>query len=207
MTDTDTRQVLVRLPAQLPLDLVSAIGNYISAALPGAMLGPGDGRGNAADVFAGGDLSMRETVERLRHATAAVEGVEYVPSEDDHVDDGLVLNRLTVDESGVVVGVGGNREVAERAAKNLLAAFIPYLDEQGATNYLQWDVMIPQRDEHGNWVGPDQRFAFIVVRPGKKSPHELRRDAEAELEKLRKRRTRKPKSRTSPSDASTDGGS
>lgn len=69
-------------------------------------------------------------------------------------------------------------------AKAVVEAFDDLCTARGATNYIDWETTVldpATRDaiEAGaDDIPPHRRYRFIVVRPGKKSPHELRVDAD-----------------------------
>lgn len=171
--------VLVQLPAGQSVDLFTAVGNLLDAALQGVMLHPGKGGESAAEVHLPDGMDCRRAAERLRRAAATIQGTEYVPEprDDEELVDPMTVNRMTADEDGgVTVRIGCPMEVAQAAAKNLIAAFLPALDASGAVNYLSFDAVDPETH---------QRYALIVCRPDGKTPHQLRKEAEAEVERLR----------------------
>jgi hypothetical protein len=184
MTTTEPAVTLVHLPAGQPIDLFSALGDLLAAALHGAMLAPGSHGSVNAEVRLPSGMNTREAADRLRHAAAAVRGVEYVPQPRPDDEPELTTGHMRLDDTGVSFGMGGPREVYEQAAINLIDAFRPALDRDDAPNYVQFEAEDP-RTRDGGLPTTGERYALIVCRPGGKTPHQLRREAEAEAERLR----------------------
>lgn len=65
---------------------------------------------------------------------------------------------------------------AKGASAGFVAAAKGMLDGHGADNYVEQEIFLGETRE---------RYLIIYVRPDGKTPHQLRRDAEAETEKLR----------------------
>jgi hypothetical protein len=213
---------LVLIPHGMPLDLMTALGDLVDAALVGAVLGPGNGRDAAATIGLPEELDRNEAADRLRAATAAIraatvraaparvsgtgtghgpqpelpeeaggpapatgseagdyEGGDYEGG--DFGGGGLTLGRLGVEDGLLSMGIGGAEAVVTDVVKWLLAVFLPALDAQEATNYLEWQLRVPDGEDGaaGEW------FTVAVCRPGGRTPHQLRVAAEAEVQRLR----------------------
>lgn len=184
MTTTEPAVTLVHLPAGQPIALFSALGDLLDAALQGAMLAPGTDPAVTAEVRAPDGMTAREAADQLRHAAAAVRGVEYLPQPRSDDEPELTTGHMRHDETGMSFDMGGPREVYEQAAVNLIDAFRPALDRDDAPNYVQFEAEDP-RTRDGGLPTTGERYALIVCRPGGKTPHQLRRDAEAEVERQR----------------------
>jgi hypothetical protein len=223
---------LVLIPHGMPLDLMTALGDLVDAALVGAVLGPGNGRDAPATIGLPEGMDRNEAADRLRAATAAVRadavraaparlsgpGTGHRPQPElpeeaggpapatggetgdceagdceagdceagdceagdceagDYGCGGLTLGRLGVEDGLLSMGIGGAEAVVTDVVKWLLAVFLPALDAQGATNYLEWQLRVPDGEDGaaGEW------FTVAVCRPGGRTPHQLRVAAEAE---------------------------
>lgn len=169
---TAPERVLVQLPVGQPIDLFAAVGSLLDAAIVGVMMGPGMSPEVAAQVLLPEGLTPRDAAERLRQAAAQVDGTDYVPLDHDPDDLDLTVGQVRKHEDGgISIGIGGPMDVAQRAAQATIDAFIPALDESGATNYLEFDATVR---------ATGARLCLIVCRHDGKSPHKLRQEAEAE---------------------------
>lgn len=175
------RVAIARIPSGQSIDLFSAVGNVLDAALGGAMLVPGNGGDVAATIVAREDQPERQAVAVLRQAAniLAVAMPKERPAEPDDADDKeapTTVAQLSRDETGWTASVGGAAaQAAADMAKQMLAAFVPAFQETGAGNYLSWDAVHEQTGE---------RYSLIVVRPNGLTPHEARQRAEQESERL-----------------------
>lgn len=180
MTDLQaTRTTIAHIPARQSIDLFSAVGSLIDAALNGALLEPGNGRDVAGTVVAVDGQTEREVVTLLRAAARRLGKRPHrtLPEDEpEHHDDGMTVNQVRKTTDGVEIGFGGSLEAAADMAKMLLGAFIPALAEAGAENYLSFDAVD---------AATGGSYNLIVVKPDGRSPHELRKAAEAEVERLR----------------------
>jgi len=172
---------IARIPSGQSIDLFSAVGNVLDAALGGAMLVPGNGGDAAATIVAREGQSERQAVAVLRQAAniLTVARPKANPAEPDNADDAetpTTVTQLSRDETGWTASVGGAAaQAAEDMAKQLLAVFVPAFQETGAGNYLSWDaVHEPTRE----------RYSLIVVRPNGLTPHEARQRADQETKHL-----------------------
>jgi hypothetical protein len=200
---------LVLIPHGMPLDLMTALGDLVDAALDGAVLGPGNGRDAAATIGLPEGMDRNEAADRLRAATAAVRaavrvsGTGHGPQPElpeeaggpapatggeardyeagDDGGGGLTLGRLGVEDGLLSMGIGGAEAAVTDVVRWLLAVFLPALDAQEATNYLQWQLRVPDGEDGaaGEW------FTVAVCRPGGRTPHQLRVAAETEVQRLR----------------------
>lgn len=101
--------------------------------------------------------------------------------------------RDTLDRTGfagmdIVDGVVRMRiQYAADFAESVVEAFDTLCEQRGVTNYVEWastilDPATKAAIEAGADVVPEyRRYTFIVVKPGMKSPHELRLEADARL--------------------------
>ena len=173
------RTVIAQIPTGQPIDLFTAVGGLLDAALGGALLGPGDGLAVAGTVVLRDDLSIREAIGRLRTAAGLLaEAMPQTPITDvpDEVEAGTV-GPITADpDGGLTFQAGGLGELGDEMMRTLLAAVIPAMDEAGAPNYLEVPAFDPESGK---------RYALIFVRPGGLTPHQLRQQAEAEVKQLR----------------------
>lgn len=82
-------------------------------------------------------------------------------------------------------------KMARDIAAAMCSAFDALIHVHGATNYVKWEgtVTDPATEEAikagAEDVPPLRKYHFIVVKPGGKSPHTLRREVEAERDQLR----------------------
>ena len=65
-------------------------------------------------------------------------------------------------------------------AAGMVAAFDELIRQKGCENYVEWDSTVTDPTDL-------RKYTFIVVKPGGKTPHELRRQAEQERDELRAR--------------------
>jgi hypothetical protein len=169
---------LVQLSVGMPAHLYFALGGLIDTAVGGGtVLAPGSHPSASAELRLPEGLSLAEAALRLGRARAALEVVEYAAPEPVVPGEEVTVGHLKATEDGVSIGVGVDRELHEKASIALIAAFKPALDNQEAPNYVEFGVIDPS--------SADEKYVVIVCRPGGKTPHELRREAEAELERLR----------------------
>jgi hypothetical protein len=199
---------LALIPHGMPVDLMTALGDLVDAALVGAVLGPGNGRDAAATIGLPDGLDRHEAADRLRAAAAAVRAAAVCaaavrgtgtghgacnpssPEEvgdpapatggeaGDYENDGLTVGRLGVVDGLLSMGIGGAEAVVTDVVKWLLAVFLPALDARGANNYLEWQLRLPD-GERCEWL------TVAICRPGGLTPHQLRVAAEAEVQRLR----------------------
>lgn len=181
---------IARIPSGQPLDLFSAVGNLLDAALRGAMLTPGNGRDVAATVVARDGQSVHDVIAELRHAAGvlaaakpasatAAEPGDDPEDEPDEFDEPTTVSQLSRGETGWVASLGGGaQQAAAEMARQMLSAFAPAFEEHGdAVNYLSWDAVHPPTG---------QKYSLIVVRSNGLTPHEARQHAEQECERLRR---------------------
>lgn len=83
-------------------------------------------------------------------------------------------------------------KMARDIAAAMCSAFDALIHARGAENYVEWEgtVTDPAREDAIRAGDPDplpphRQYSFIVVRPGGKTPHRLRQDADARAEQLR----------------------
>lgn len=171
--------VLAQIPHGQPIDLFLAVGALIDAAINGAHLAQGNGTDVASTIVAH-DRDTREIVTLLRAAARRIGKRDHRTTEDDDpgaVDD-LGVGAFRRTDTGPTVGLTGATaaESAHEMAKVFATAFIPAMDEMGAENYLSWDVLDPETG---------RKYWLCAGRPGGKTPHEKRQEAEAEVAALR----------------------
>ncbi len=89
-------------------------------------------------------------------------------------------------------GVQLRLKMAHDIAAAMCEAFDTLIHVRGAENYVEWEgtVTDPARELAVRAGDPDplpqhRQYSFIVVRPGGKTPHQLRQDADARAEQLR----------------------
>jgi hypothetical protein len=122
--------------------------------------------------------------EALEAASAVYEAAREATVQDTLNKTGFAGMDITDD------GVRMNIVYAHDFAKAVVEAFDDLCRVRGATNYVEWEstVLDPAtRDalEAGaDEIPPHRRYRFIVVKPGKKSPHELRVEADARVAAL-----------------------
>ncbi len=110
----------------------------------------------------------RHNVEEALDAAAAVYDADHDATVKRLMDESLLLG-MTVGPDGLTLKATMARELAMR----LVGAAKQFLDENpGAENYIEQEVV--DRDS-------GDRYVVIFVKPGGRSPHELRRAAEARL--------------------------
>lgn len=176
---SDSRLVLAHIPRGQALDLVGAVGGLLDAALNGGMMATSENPYAAADIIAPEGQDVREVVALLRAASRRIGKRPHRTIAEDQPefpDDGIGIGQFTKTETGVQIGLTGSTELAAEMAKQLLAAFIPAMEEMGAENYLSWDCV--DQTTGG-------RYTLTVGKPGGASPHEKRLEAEAECVRLR----------------------
>lgn len=176
---------IARIPAHQPLELFSAVGDVLDAALHGAMLVPGNGGDVAATIVARDGQTVSQVIAELRHAAsvlAAAAPASATPAEPvddpDDPEEPTTVGQLRRDETGWTASLGGGAaQAALEMAQQMLAAFIPAFEETlNAPNYLSWDAV---------YQPTGQRYSLIVVRPDGLTPHEARLQAERECARLR----------------------
>jgi hypothetical protein len=116
------------------------------------------------------DVARADVAEAMRAAEAV-----YEADREQYVQDQLDQARLAgMNPTGK--GMELNVVIARETAAHLVMAAKTYLDTTGAENYLEQTVYDRETGE---------RYVIIFQRPGKKSPHELRQQAEAERDQAR----------------------
>jgi len=88
-------------------------------------------------------------------------------------------------------GVQLRLKMARDIAAAMCEAFDALIHAHGAENYVEWESTVtdPALEEAIRRGDPDplpphRKYSFIVVRPGGKTPHQLRQDADARAEQL-----------------------
>lgn len=133
------------------------------------------------------------TVDREAVAAALADAdAVYADAERAKVDRMLVETGLA-GMSPVAGGVRIRLKHAHDIAAGMVDAFDALIEQRGAENYVEWESTVT--DPAGEQAILDglpmkewpahRRYTFIVVKPSGKTPHELRREAEAEVERLR----------------------
>lgn len=174
------------IPAHQSIDLFSAVGNVLDAALGGANLVPGNGGDVAATIVVRDGQTERQAVAVLRQA-ANILAVAMPKAElDDEAaeedcgapEEPTTVSQLSRDETGWTGSLGGGAaQAAAEMAQQMLAVFVPAFEEMpDAANYLSWDAVHQPTGK---------RYSLIVVRPNGLTPHEARQRAEQESERLR----------------------
>lgn len=179
MSDNTRGVTVAQIPRGQSLSLVSAVGSLLDAALNGAMLASGNGSDVAGTVTARRGMTEREVTALLNAAARRIgKGPHQVAAEDDPGEPELPLGlgHMAVGENDVHMSLTGAAVVAAEVAKQFITMFIPAMDELGAENYLSWDATDP---------ATGKRYTLICLRPGGKTPHEKRLEAEAEVARLR----------------------
>lgn len=89
-------------------------------------------------------------------------------------------------------GIQLRLKAAHDIAAAMCSAFDALIHVHGAENYVEWAATVtdPAREIAIRAGDPDplpphRQYSFIVVRPGGKTPHQLRQDADARAEQLR----------------------
>ncbi|MFJ5984268.1 hypothetical protein [Lentzea sp. NPDC092896] len=178
---TDARVVVARIPAGQPLELTQSVIALFGTVLDDCHIAPGNGADCAADIVGGEGLPDGDIVKRLRRATRKLGKTLPRPVPEDEADDTfaedpLRFNAMRATETGIAFGLGGATEAARAFAAELLAVFIPALDEAGAENYLSWDAPNTKTGE---------TYSVIFVKPNGLTPHQARQRADAEAERPR----------------------
>lgn len=177
---------IARIPAHQPLELFSAVGDVLDAALGGAMLVPGNGSDVAATIVARDGQTVSQVIADLRHAASVLAAAVPVSTvsadvedECDAFEEPTTVGQLSRDETGWTASLaGGAAQAALEMAQQMLAVFIPAFEEtKAAPNYLSWDAV---------YQPTGQRYSLIVVRSNGLTPHEARQHAEQECELLRR---------------------
>ena len=119
-----------------------------------------------------------------RWATRAVLAVLHeIQARDDAAGRAFVEQQLAeTGFSGLDIepdGVGVRLVMAQATAVHLCKTFATLLDTAGATNYIEQEVV-----DRATGVG---KYRYIVVRPGRPGPHELRQIAERRAERAEAR--------------------
>lgn len=167
---------IARIPTGQSVDLFTAVGHLLDAALGGAMLAQGNGHDVAATVIARDGQTERQAVAALRRAAEALGAEDLAPLVDDEPDDGpgVTVGPLRHDEHGWTASLGGTAtELAQQVMAVLVPAFEAYPD---AINYLSWDAV---------YQPTGGKYSLILVRPDGLTPHEARQQADEEAERLR----------------------
>lgn len=180
--DRPDRTVIALIPVGQSIELFTAVGGLLNAALGGARLAAGDGRDVMGSVVLDENITEQDAIARLRAATRALgdQAPQVLPEDlaDLDANPGTV-GPITEDaDGGLSLSIGGVEQEAREVAEMLLAAFIPAFQELAAPNYLEF----PAVD-----MTTGQRYAVIVVKPNGLTPNQARQRAEAEAERLRAR--------------------
>ncbi|GHH57598.1 hypothetical protein [Lentzea cavernae] len=178
---TDSPVIVARIPAGQPLDLSQAVLALFGTVLDDCHMAPGNGTDSAADIVGGEGLPVSDIVQRLRRAIRKLGKTLPRPIPEDEPDDTLAedpprLNAMRATETGIELGIGGATEAARALAADLLAVFIPALDEAGAENYLSWDAVNPTTGD---------AYSVMLVKSKGLTPHQARQRADAEAARLR----------------------
>jgi hypothetical protein len=119
----------------------------------------------------------------------AAAGVVYAEADDRAVDRVLEetgLRSMDITDGEVRIRLKHSADLA----RNFVAAFDELVRHRPCDNYLEqeWTMSDPAREEAAaaglpveQWP-PKRTYTFIVVRPGGKTPHQLRQEAEARIE-------------------------
>lgn len=114
----------------------------------------------------------------------------YDADEDARVDD--LMERTGFAGMEVHDGVRIRLKYAAEMASAMVSAFDALIETRGAENYVEWESTVtdPAAEEAmragkpmEEWP-PHRQYRLIVVKPGGKTPHELRRQAEAERDAM-----------------------
>lgn len=174
-------QIIALIPSGLPLTIVSALSALFDAALPGGAFGGSTGPGIAASLLTAEGMTIAEAAGHIIAAAELVKEAAPEPVEVSAEELSGALGHLEFpQEGGLVAAVGPTSKADERAremAKQLIAAFAPYFEENPeAKNYIEYIAWHPETHE---------RWTLTVRRPSGRSPHQLRELAEAERDRLR----------------------
>lgn len=130
-----------------------------------------------------------------RHVVAdAIEAVGevYAAEQQADVDRMMAETGFISMEAAEDGGIQLRLKMAHDIAAAMCSAFDALIHVRGAANYVEWEATVtdPAREIAIRAGDPDplppfRQYRFIVVRPGGKTPHQLREDADARAEQLR----------------------
>lgn len=176
-------KAVVFIPAGLDLTLVSALGTLLGAAIPGLMLGVSPEPGVAAALLPPDDMPPEVVAGHLVAAAELLSELnpDHTPAAVDPGDMGHTFNRMTRDEDGGLTVATGAVDAADLKAREfalqVMAAYAPYFESHPeAENYVEYEAAVPTTGE---------RYTLTVRKPGGRTPHEMRKQAEAERDKAR----------------------
>lgn len=183
---SDEGLLLARFPVGIGVDLFTALGGLVDAALAQTgdlMLAASDAPETAAKLVLRSELTQRQVAEALREAARQVDPARTAEAAGETAagtgdDDGVEVGHMRASDDGVAFGLGG--ETVDAAARELAArmvgVMIPAMDALGAGNYLAWDF----RDNEQPW----QRWELVIRRPDGKTPHQKQARYEQALREI-----------------------
>ncbi|WP_068059341.1 hypothetical protein [Nocardia xishanensis] len=159
--------VKVDIVLPLPLDVAATLINLIGTAYPGAQMDASGGR----DGW-GREVMRMQIPSAERYASAAAR--DEIQAAKRVVEDERETMLASV-RDGIAVSTP---EEIQHQLGYLCSRF--FLDNPAAVNYVEVEMDVQNRDTR-------ERFVLTVRRAEGKTPHALRKEAEAEVERLRAR--------------------